>query len=841
MDSVLPIKSRGQFLQDSVLAGSTVLFLKGAEPRMLRIEVSSSASFQIRLAERELLRGLTQLHFPGEIRFATSGSLASGGELVFRLKMEPDRFKNPEAYSISANENEVLFSAASERGLLCSVFGFLEHQGAYFGIDGENYPPEAVGLLVLPQKNQPWKASPRFSVRGLLPWPDFLNCITVFNEEDFRAYFEAMLRMRFNMFGMHVYSSPESEFQGTESYLSFQYAGVSHLGYLDNSGSQRWGYLPERTSRYGMSGSQFFNGEVFGADATVLSRNVFEIADRTRSMLARALAYAKQLGLATGIGFEPYQVPEAILRALPSEIKPKPDKPFPGKASFDIESTVARRMLETRLGALLEAYPDVDYVWLWEDENMNWESRKTGVPLSVTPFQQAYDFLKRNASGKRMVLSGWGGVVRHFEYFHHRLPEDVIFSCLNDSLGWDPVNEVFGKLEDRERWPIPWLEDDPAMWLPQFHVNRTQRDVELAAKFGCQGMLGIHWRHRIMDPTAGYLAKATWEETLTPASHFEAYSKSQCSGDRAGRLAGILNDADLHQKVLHTGANQIEDGHVVTREWAADYDQGFLYWREYEPERDVVESQRQVAEALKQLAENATFPVERERVGYLSGFVNFAVPYTDAWTTAHLLNGILNEASKLKTNGHQAEAREKVSQEGVPLYLQLAPLVRETMLQYQDIVANRNDLGQLASMHNKFVRLALVRLRLSIEEFIEELPVEVQTAFDRAVAPDQNAQTRIFLPTRPGILRKAEKFRIMMIATGSAPIENVVLHTNSRGSPTWTQTPAELMERRTYEATVGPFELGQELVHYFVSASIGGEKHVAPSSAPRDSYLVTLV
>jgi hypothetical protein len=128
------------------------------------------------------------------------------------------------------------------------------------------------------------------------------------------------------------------------------------------------------------------------------------------------------------------------------------------------------------------------------------------------------------------------------------------------------------------------LEDDPAMWLPQFHVNRTQRDVQLASKYGCQGMLGIHWRHRIMDATAGYLAKAAWDDTLTPASHFGAYAKSQASGDRASRLGDILNDIDLHQKILHTGTNQVEDGHVVTREWAADYDQGFLYWRDYEPQ-----------------------------------------------------------------------------------------------------------------------------------------------------------------------------------------------------------------------------------------------------------------
>ena len=215
---MLPIKNRREFLRDCALAGSTVMFLKGAETRNVRIEAFSEASFHRRLAERELLRGLTNLRLPGEVRFATTGTDQRGSELIFRLRLEPDRFKDREAYSINVGGGAVTLSAATERGLLHSIFGFLEQQGAYFGVNGEYYPPDAAATLILPSENQPWTSTPRFSVRGLLPWPDFLNCITVFNDEDFRAYFEAMLRMRFNMFGMHVYSSPESEGAGTESY-----------------------------------------------------------------------------------------------------------------------------------------------------------------------------------------------------------------------------------------------------------------------------------------------------------------------------------------------------------------------------------------------------------------------------------------------------------------------------------------------------------------------------------------------------------------------------------------------------------------------------------------------
>ncbi|MFN7993128.1 MAG: hypothetical protein U0Q18_05985 [Bryobacteraceae bacterium] len=828
--------SRREFLYGCVLAGSSAMALPPYLPLGMLIETAADASFRRRLAERELLRGLTALRLPGEIQFCEPGQKPGDRNLVFRLRVAPDEFRNPESYSISHVDGLVTLQGASDSGLLHAVFDFLEHQGAYFGVDGEIYPIQPASHLILPS-GEPWKGVPRFAVRGLLPWPDFLNCISVYNDEDFRAYFEGMLRMRFNTFGMHVYTGAN---QWAESYLSFEYGGVGHLSFLDTSASHRWGSIPERTSWFGMGAAQFFDRETFGADATRLSTDPWETAERTRAVLARSLTYAKKLGIATGVGFEPYQIPDEILRALPPEVKPPKGESLPGGARFDIESVAARRMLEARLGQLLEAYPDLDYVWLWEDENMNWESRKSGIPLSPTPFLQAYDFLRRNAPGKKMILSGWGGVVRHFEYFHRKLPQDVVFTSLNDSLGWDPVNEAYGKLEGRERWPIPWLEDDPGMWLPQYHVHRTQRDVELAASMGCQGMLGIHWRHRIMDATAGYLARAAWDRSWTPASHFQAYAGALSGGERATRLANVLTDADLKQKFLNTGTAETKDGHVVTREYAGDYDEGFLVWNNYEPEQKILDAQSETAKALREIADGPGSAIERERLEYVAGFVEFAVPYAEAWRTGHRLSLVLEAAGKLKSASNPEAARKLVRDEAVPLWVKLAPLVRETMLRFQAIVATRNDLGQLASMHNKFARLALVRMRMSMQEYLGELPSETEVQYRKTVEPDPAAEARLFVPTRPSVLKENECVRITIVATGSAPVKNVVLHTRGWVATEWAQTPAKLLGRRTYEAVVGPFEPRGALSAYYVSAVVGDVTCVAPPDGPRQPWLITL-
>ena len=96
---------------------------------------------------------------------------------------------------------------------------------------------------------------------------------------------------------------------------------------------------------------------------------------------------------------------------------------------------------------------------------------------------------------------------------------------------------------------------------------------------------------------------------------------------------------------------------------------------------------------MRGLLESATSPVERERLNYLTRHVEFLVPYAESWSVAYQLHQVLTAAELKKRAGKNEEAREKVRAEGVPLWLKLAPLVREAILDFQEIVSTRNDLG----------------------------------------------------------------------------------------------------------------------------------------------------
>jgi hypothetical protein len=817
------------------------------------------AGFPEQFASKELARGLRNLGLARELRSASlQGAQPGKSDCVFRLEVRKDGFKHPEAYEIlhlssTGNAPHVQLSGATPQAVLYSVFDFLERQGAFFGLDGEVYPLDPARSLVLPPPGQSWRAQPRFTTRGLLPWPDFLNCITVYDREEYRAALEAMVRMRFNTLGIHVYSSGK---EWTESFLSFEYGRTGHWAFTDTSATNRWGYLPQRTSQFGMGAAELYAGEVFGSEATTQSRSCWEDESKAQKLWAEALRYARRLGVRTGVGFEPYSIPDEIVRAVPPEalfVNPHPKLPAP---AIDPESMAAKDILEARLAHLLEVYPEVDYVWLWEDENSNWASRNARVPLSVTPFRQAYDFLRRHAPEKRMVISGWGGVVRHFAYFHEHLPEDVVFSALNDSVGWDPVSEEFGKLGSRERWPIPWLEDDPAMWLPQLHVYRFQRDMDLASQYGCQGVFGIHWRTRIIDANAGFLSRHSWESSLRPEQFFQSYAASLARPERAPKLGQTLNEADRDRLILSSWSGKIVDGHYEVHEYTGDYDEAFQYWNGYEPSESIKQSQAKVAQELRHLTNGASSPAEHDRLNYLTRHVEFVVPYSETWSLAFHLYQVLEKADGLRKSGHAEAAKDLVRAQGVPLWLRLAPSVREAILDFQNIVATRNDLGTLASMHNKYERLALFRLPSSLKEYLKDLPPEVQNAAEESLKPDSQASPRVFVPTRPTLLGRGERVRIFAVLAGNvAPASrrpgesgratSPTLFTRHSGSSRWNETVMTLAGRRTYAAQLAGPDEGGSFLHYYVMAEFetpkGTQRVFAPAEAPTRFYAITLV
>ena len=799
------------------------------------------------LAYSELRRGLRRLTRKISVQDDKS---ASEGSLLFTLQAAGTAAgSNVESYTIAYHDSSpprLAINAASEQSLLYAVFDFLERQGVVFGLDGELYPMDSPTHLCLPESDSPWSGIPRFASRGLQPWPDFLNCITIFNEEDLRAYLEAMLRMRLNTLGIHVYGQSQ---KWAEPFLSFEYGGVGHAAFADTTATDRWGYLPQRTSRYGMSAPQYFDDEIFGADATRYAAGPWETAERSQRLWQSMFNYAAELGIKMGIGFELYQLPEEIVKAVPAQVRATVEHSIATDSgatytfSFnrvDPTSRAAKYILETRLAHLLETYPTVSYIQLWEDEFTNWTSQKRAIETPIEPIMQAHDFLRRHAPDKRLVVAGWGGVVRNFPRFHRELPADIIFSALSDQFGWDPIHENFGALDDRERWPIPWLEDDPSMWFPQLHVSRFEKDLQRAEDLACTGMIGIHWRHRIVDPVATYMARRSWDDSYTTKAHYHAYAKTQASGERAAAFGNWLHDTDVNRKLVETWTGNIrDDGHYQSQEFSGDYGEVFLHGVGDVDDATLATLDETIADLQRIASDIPPETCEGENLGYWTGQVGFMSPYLHAWRAGRKLEKLLDSLFAQRNDGEEPDIAV-VHEQAIPLWIEVLRYTREAVLRFQRTVATRNDLGMLASIHNKFVRIATFRLKASILEFIDEIPPDAQQALDTAVAPDTDNIASLIVPTRPTRLRPGQSIRISAIAPGTAELTHIAIHYRGIGAPGWQSIAMTHIGRRTWGADLTmPIDFADG-IEYHIRAEFGATPQPITRRCPRQgNYIVS--
>jgi hypothetical protein len=369
--------------------------------------------------------------------------------------------------------------------------------------------------------------------------------------------------------------------------------------------------------------------------------------------------------------------------------------------------------------------------------------------------------------------------------------------------------------------------------------------MDLAEQYGCQGILGLHWRHRIMDADAGLESRYAWDKALQPEGFFKAFAAAQVRTPRASSLAKVLNDTDRDRLILCSFTGEIKDGHHQIHEYSGDYDEAFQFWNGYDPPAEVMRSQAKVGAALRELTESASSPAERERLNYLARFVEFLGPYSESWVLASRLHHTLQQALELRKQGQAEEAHQKIMAEGVPLWLKLAPRVREALLDFQEIVSTRNDIGALASLHNKYERLALFRLRLSMKEFLGELPPETEKLLEEVRRPDPNAAQRVFIPTRPTLLRAGERLRLFAVATGRGKVLRASLRVRADGSAEWNQIPMSLAGRRTFLGELPSGESALFLLDYYAEVEFesGGVRSVvtAPLEAPTRFYTVTLV
>ncbi len=218
-----------------------------------------------------------------------------------------------------------------------------------------------------------------------------------------------------------------------------------------------------------------------------------------------------------------------------------------------LEPAVIQELYAGMFKRIMAAHP-LDYYWFWTPESWTWEGAQSGqVQNTLADIQLAIAAAREVGAPFTLATCGWVlGPQDDRALFGRALPPGMPVSCINQSVGHAPVEPGFAQIENREKWAIPWLEDDPAMVSPQLWVGRMRRDAYDALRYGCTGLLGIHWRTRILGPNVSALAHAAWDQELWA---IDPEGPIRADGGQTTRFDGVdfadTQDDALYQTVRY--------------------------------------------------------------------------------------------------------------------------------------------------------------------------------------------------------------------------------------------------------------------------------------------------
>jgi hypothetical protein len=539
------------------LACALLLVAPLARAQQLTIMSPSETSHAETLAAREVRRYVylrTGQLLPMERADAIAADaagivVAQQSRPIVRALATDDKLKaalealKPEQYVLKTVERQgrrvVLIAGGDAVGTLYGAYRFAEHLGVRFYLHGDVVPDERIPLA-LPVLDE--QAAPLFALRGIQPFHDFPEGPDWWNLDDYLAYIGQLPKLRMNFIGLHTYPEGGPNAEPTvwiglpqdvapDGRVTFSYPASWHNTVR---GEWNWGYAAKKTSAYTFGAAALFDRDDYGADvmrgvcpqpATPADCN--ELFDRAADMLRAAFTYAHRLGVRTCVGTEtPLTIPQAVQARLRSMGKDPADP------------AVLKELYTGMFTRAARAYP-IDYYWLWTAEGWLGGAPQDLVDKTIADMRAAHDAAQAMSAPFRVGTCGWVlGPPADRALFDKALPKGMFVSCINREVGMTPVDRGFAGVQGRDKWAIPWLEDDPALTAPQLWVGRMRRDAADALAYGCNGLMGIHWRTRVLGPNVAALAQAAWDQRGWNPDPGKAATPAYQPGPEGGGAAG---------------------------------------------------------------------------------------------------------------------------------------------------------------------------------------------------------------------------------------------------------------------------------------------------------------
>jgi hypothetical protein len=437
-----------------------------------------------------------------------AAKIASLGPEDYWLKTVPRRSKRT-----------VLVAGGSGPAVLYGAYQLAEKLGVRFFLEGDVVPDGTMEKVNLDLDET---GHPLFAVRGIQPFHDFAEGPDWWTLENYKAILGQLPKMRMNFFGLHTYpENPSKEKGATPNAEPTVWIGregdfnadgkvlASYPASYQNTARGNWGYEAKKTGDFHFGASLLFERDDFGNDvmagfspdpATAEASN--EVFDRAAAVFRNAFTLARLLGVKTCVGAETaLTIPDLVKKRLVDSGRDPKDP------------AVVKDLYKAMFKRIAAAYP-VDYYWFWTNEGWTWSDASPEAIASVTTdLAMGIEAWREVAPPFSLATCGWVlGPPSNRTLFDQALPKNVAMSCINREVGKAPVDPGFARISGRSLWAIPWMEDDPALTSPQLWAGRMRRDAADALRYGCDGLLGIHWRTRILSANVLALARAAWDQ-----------------------------------------------------------------------------------------------------------------------------------------------------------------------------------------------------------------------------------------------------------------------------------------------------------------------------------------
>ena len=749
-------------------------------------------------------------------------------------------------FRLKTDSGSLMITGGSDVAVLYGAYAFAEKMGVRFQLDGDVIPDEQIPFALPPLDET---RQPEFDLRGIQPFHDFLEGPDWWNADDYKAYAAQLVKMKMNFIGLHSYPwhkpwkhvPPEPgvwiglpEHVDGQGRVNFSYpaswANTARPGPLSDNA---WGHKPGKTSNFSAGAALLFERDDFGGEVmnglapwprTPEQGNT--LFNRVGDLFADSFGFARRLGVNVCVGTEtPFWVPDEVRAKLQQQGR-NPDDP-----------AVLRELCRGMFARIQRSHP-VDYFWLWTPER-DLDPAKTEADLRMI-----CEVAEAQNPPVKVAVSGWGWLAHQFTHFDKSLPKEIAFSCINDGLGFTPVTPEFGKLQGRARWCIPWMEDDTDLTAPQLFAGRVRQDAAVAKRLGCTGLMGIHWRTKVIAPNLAMLAHSGWfvdesaatlrdvigsEGTVAPRIHklrsqpaedfYEDWCQAQFGASVGPAAAKIFARIDGR---LPRPACWALDG-----KYGSSAGPGIVGDADKRPWETVAKEYAFVDE-FAALRPQVTGPGARSRFEYWLG----QFQYLKAMSRLRCARAEFDQAIYTAEESSSQAKIAAATAAALSARRQLVADWRTMMTHLLETVSTPGELGTVANLelHTRVSGGYLTNFDARLEKlFGKPLPA------DCAVSSNYAGQPRLIVPTVRSVLLKGEAFRLKIIALDKQPVSSVTVKRRPLGGKGWQEVRAQHIARAVWEAK---FPVAADDFEYFITA---GDKLIWPATAPRINQTVVLL